>query len=560
MIDEPNQDEATSGDEFNALTIASIRAFVFSIIPPRILVSLLGLVMVGSLLISPSVDLLQPPGRSNKPQVAETIPAPSVLIPKTATVPRSVHGKASRLPRPIEPVYVPDVIVANSLIHMARRGESLTSIARRYLSQTVFMTTAELESAIRQGYIEKGARFPSPGDQVVIPGYETAPIVERAVSIAKGHEVRAIYLTGLMAGSKQGIYLIRRWKELGGNAIVFDVKDSDGSVSVPFNHDLAPNQHHHYIENLPKFARFLHSLGLHSIARIAVFRDEQLVRHHPQMAVLSRRSNQPWRENGKLVWTDPSRPEVQTYNIALAKLAATSGIDEVQFDYIRFPAEGDQKDAQFFFQAKHPEWRRSQAISDFLSRAYSELHPLGVLVSLDVFGVMAWQRQVDLAHTGQDIAAMAGFCDVLSPMIYPSHFFGMDGYAHPGDAPEHFIRESMERFEDVTADSGVVLRPWLQAFAWRTKTYSPGYILRQVIVANDNGGIGYLFWNARNDYSKPFMAMPELRTMPAQSSSAGRHRTERIAKPATAVTAREIPAPHARDAATPHPVTHSTAP
>ena len=78
-------------------------------------------------------------------------------------------------------------------------------------------------------------------------------------------------------------------------------------------------------------------------------------------------------------------------------------------------------------------------------KAYAELHPTGVLLSLDVFGVMAWQRQVDLSHTGQDIVGMAKYCDVLSPMIYPSHFFGMDGIP-PGDAPEHFISESMERF------------------------------------------------------------------------------------------------------------------
>ena len=79
-----------------------------------------------------------------------------------------------------------------------------------------------------------------------------------------------------------------------------------------------------------------------------------------------------------------------------------------------------------------------------------EIHPTGVLLSLDVFGIMAWQRPVDLAHTGQDIVGMAKYCDVLSPMIYPSHFFGMDGIAHPGDAPEHFIGESMERFEKIT--------------------------------------------------------------------------------------------------------------
>ena len=96
-------------------------------------------------------------------------------------------------------------------------------------------------------------------------------------------------------------------------------------------------------------------------------------------------------------------------------------------------------------------------------------------------------------------------------MIYPSHFFGMDGIARPGDAPEHFIGESMDRFEKITEGSGVVIRPWLQAFAWRTKTYSPQYIEVQVLTAKNKGGIGFLFWNANNDYSKPYAAMPEMR-------------------------------------------------
>jgi len=149
-------------------------------------------------------------------------------------------------------------------------------------------------------------------------------------------------------------------------------------------------------------------------------------------------------------------------------------------------------------------------ISDFLERAYGELHPMNVLVSLDVFGVMAWQRNVDLRHTGQDVVKMARHCDVMSPMIYPSHFFGMDGYAHPGDAPEHFISISMDRFVKVTKETGVVLRPWLQAFHWRTKTYSPQYILAQVGASKQHGGDGFLFWNAANDYSKPFAAMPVM--------------------------------------------------
>src|SRR5947208_15659120 len=105
---------------------------------------------------------------------------------------------------------------------------------------------------------------------------------------------------------------------------------------------------------------------------------------------------------------------------------------------------------------------------------------------------------------------MAKYCDVISPMIYPSHFFGMDGYARPGDAPEHFISESMDRFELITKGSGAVIRSWLQAFRWRTKTYSPTSIEVQVITAKRKGGIRYLLWNAGNEHTKRCVAMPAL--------------------------------------------------
>jgi hypothetical protein len=409
-------------------------------------------------------------------------------------------------------------------IHIARAGESVAAVARAYLPVTSFMTVSEFEAAIRR---ENGIQgnFLKRGQQVAIPGLLGERIVERPIPVPRDFEVRAIYLTGLMATSPRGLEMIRRWRQVGGNAVVFDIKDSDGALSigapeipesaagiaaVPFAHPQAGLRRHPPIGSLPKYTRFLHSQGMHAIARIAIFRDEQLVTHHPEVAVRSRRTGQPWRENGKLAWTDPSRAEVQDYNIALARYAAASGVDEVQFDYVRFPAEGDQADAQFAFQTGHPEWKRSDVIAHFLDRAYAEMQRQGVLFSLDVFGVMAWQRPIDLAHTGQDIVAMARRCDVLSPMIYPSHFFGMDGIAHPGDAPEHFISESMVKFGDITKGSGVVLRPWLQAFAWRTKSYSTAYIRTQVSVARENGGIGFLFWNARNYYKQPFLAMPEM--------------------------------------------------
>ena len=74
----------------------------------------------------------------------------------------------------------------------------------------------------------------------------------------------------------------------------------------------------------------------------------------------------------------------------------------------------------------------------------------------------------------------------------------------------------MDRFQLITKGSGVVIRPWLQAFRWRTKTYSPEYIKVQVLTAKNKGGIGFLFWNANNDYSKPYAAMPEMRASKGQ--------------------------------------------
>jgi hypothetical protein len=425
-----------------------------------------------------------------------------------------MQAKADATKKPVPP---PVVVPPGSELYVAQRGDSIPSVARKYLRRTKYLTSSELAEAIRQANHDRQGVFLKSGEQIIIPGILESAIVEKPVPVARDFEVRAVYLTGVMAGSDHGLRIIRHWREVGGNAVVFDIKDSDGIVNIAFDHPLATGQRH-YISDLPKFIHFLHSENMHAIARIATFRDEHLVTTHPELAVKSRSTGQPWRENGKLVWTDPSNPKVQDYDIALAKFVAQAGVDEVQFDYVRFPAEGDQKDAAFNFQTDPPTDRpktngvqRSEVIADFLQRAYAQIHPTGALFSLDVFGVMAWQRPVDLSHTGQDIVAMAKHCDVISPMIYPSHFFGMDGIAHPGDAPEHFISESMDRFKLITKDSGVVIRPWLQAFAWRTKTYSPQYVEVQVEVAKQKGGIGFLFWNANNDYSKPYSAMPEMR-------------------------------------------------
>lgn len=333
---------------------------------------------------------------------------------------------------------------------------------------------------------------------------------------AKTDEIRAIYLTGLMAGSEHGKQIAAAWRANQGNAVVFDIKDADGNVSFESGLPLAGHVSHPYIHDLGAWIAWLHAHGLYAIARVAAFKDERLVKTHPELAIHSRSTGRLWSEHGTPAWVDPSLPEVQNYEISLALAAAAAGADEIQFDYIRFPTEGNQKDTVFHYQSSDPTATRADVITDFLYRARQALQPTGVHLSIDVFGVMAWARPVDLAATGQDILALSYFCDVLSPMIYPSHFFrDFDGITDPGDQPDQLITLSLSRFAADTRDTGVVIRPWLQAFAWHAKTFGPQYIRIQVQAARRQGAVGFLLWNAGNKYRPALEAMPAMTAAPA---------------------------------------------
>lgn len=351
-------------------------------------------------------------------------------------------------------------------------------------------------------------------------------------------EIRAIYFTGLMAGSPHGKQIAEQWRREGGNAIVFDVKDSDGPVSFNSSLPLAGHMKYPYIHDLSAWVEWLHAHGIYVIARIAVFKDERLVHEHPELAIRSRSTGGVWLENGKPTWTDPSLPAVQNYNIALAVEVANAGVDEVQFDYIRFPVGASQKDARFAYQASDPGAARADFISNFLYRAQQALKPSGVHISIDVYGVMAWARDSDLDATGQDVVSLAYFCDVMCPMIYPSHFFhDFDGISDPGDAPEHFIQAGMEKFNGITQDTGVVIRPWLQAFAWRAKTFGPDYIRIQVATERAQHGGGFMLWNAGNRYQVTDEAMPGM------VAGGGKYFLGGFPYPITAVPTVAAPAP-----------------
>lgn len=320
-------------------------------------------------------------------------------------------------------------------------------------------------------------------------------------------EARGIYLTGTSASLKNVASYISYAKRNSGNAVVFDVKDVTGFLNYPTNlSDVKSIQKgiRPPVSDLSLLVQKLKKNNIYSIARVALFQDETLARRHPELAIRLKNGT-PLLVKGRTVWVDPNLKEVRDYNLRIIWEVLQSGVDEIQLDYVRYPAEGDWKSAHYTGISNH--YEKPAVLANFLQQVYTLTSSYGARLSIDVFGVVAWQERLDIKSTGQDMRLLAQAADVLSPMLYPSHFSnGFGGVAFPGDHPYDFIFTGVKKLQDI-AGEGKTIRPWLQAFAWRTSNYNSSYIEKQIEATFDRGEGGFLLWNAKNSYLN--FTMPE---------------------------------------------------
>lgn len=305
--------------------------------------------------------------------------------------------------------------------------------------------------------------------------------------------IRGIYFTGATATSDAGKRLSEKLLASGGNTIVVDINESDGALTYgkpdqkPLLRDLRPQ------------IREWKSRGMYVVARIVAFKDRVVLRARPDLAIRSGGGG-VWRDNNGAVWLDPSNPKTIQYAIDMAKEAAAMGVDEVQYDYVRFPTEGNLGSARFMFDvSKKQKW---EVIRDFLKEARTQLIPLGMRLGADVFGIVGWQPAPNYRTTGQRIECIAPYLDVIYPMGYPSHFgAGFGGHTNPADEPYFFIWRTAQYFVDYARGTGVMIRPWLQSFTYRvTIPYNGAYISEQMRGAFAAGSDGFVLWNAGNGY------------------------------------------------------------
>ena len=335
-----------------------------------------------------------------------------------------------------------------------------------------------------------------------------APVAPARSPVPRTFEGRGVYFTATTMVLPRYQTMMKQLKAAGGNMFVFDAKDEGGIVSwkskVPLARAIKADADGP-IRDLKAKVDEAHKLGIHVAGRIVCFNDPILAKKRKDLAV-KRVGGGVWLENGYLNWVDPSLKENQDYIIDLAKEMAAAGVDEVQFDYIRFPAQGDTQNARYAFDPKKQQ--KHEIITAFTRRAYEELHPLGILVSADVYGIMAWAQPIDVRITGQQMEDMAKHLDVLSPMLYPSHFSkGFAGVANPADQPYMFMHKGLTLLNKKVEGTGVVIRPWMQAMPWRVSAFTPRYITEQLRAGRDTKATGYMMWNAQNRYDTAFAGM-----------------------------------------------------
>ncbi|HUG32501.1 MAG TPA: putative glycoside hydrolase [Acidimicrobiia bacterium] len=273
--------------------------------------------------------------------------------------------------------------------------------------------------------------------------------------------------------------LLRLAADTAVNALVFDTKQEGGRVlydsAVSAAHEMGAVEV--FYDPIERIAQ-AHEHGLYTITRIVSFEDGHRASAFPEDRLVG-------------PWLDPVAPGARQYVLDLAEEACEIGFDEIQFDYVRYPAGST---AEISGQRDLTQEQRVRAISGFLQEARDLLHPMGCAVSAAVFGIVV--SSTDDQGLGQRPEEVSAQVDVLSPMVYPSHYSpGWLGFDDPNDHPYDVTADALAAARPRMA-AGSELRPYLQAFWWTNAQ------IRRSIQAAEDAGTGWLLWNILSNFDR----------------------------------------------------------
>ena len=330
---------------------------------------------------------------------------------------------------------------------------------------------------------------------------EPAPIVHIATHIPTPTAVKALYMTSWVAGTpslRSKVVSILDTTEA--NSVVIDIKDYTGKVSFEVNDpDLAKLRiSDKRIADIDTFIDELHSKNIYVIGRLAAFQDPYMVKLHPEWAVKRASDGGVWKDYKGISWIDAGSKGMWEYLVMLAKESHSRGFDEINFDYIRFPSDGNMKDISYISSTTP----KATVMRNFYEYIHNSLATENVKTSADLFGMTT--VAIDDMGIGQMLVdALVNF-DYVSPMVYPSHFpLTWYGIPKPATEPYKVIKISMgsavERAK-LASTSPLKLRPWLQDFNLGA-TYTPDMVAAQIQATYDVGLTSWMMWDPNNRFT-----------------------------------------------------------
>lgn len=370
-----------------------------------------------------------------------------------------------------------------------------------------------VDDAPKKAFVKAEDLVKYPYDFIEYPveGVSYEPFAKKTYESNPPIKVRGVYVTRTAAVNGDGLldYLLDLAKKTDINTFVIDVKDDNGLLlfKTKAAEKYMPEENERVaIDDIKAFVKRLKDENLYLVARVVTFKSPLYAQKHPERSLKYKDGRGLYSDDDGIYWSTPYGRELWDYNISIAEETADAGFNEIQFDYVRFPATTEEEDQILEFYNEKNE-SKSLVISQFLQEAYRRLSAKEVYVTADLFGWMA--SAVDDQNIGQHWESLANYVDYIAPMMYPSHYgehnFGLAvPDAHPYECIDASIKDAISRNKNLYTPAK--LRPWIQDF---TATWVEGYIpygtnevLAQIKALNDNGIDEYMLWNAGNTYSE----------------------------------------------------------
>jgi hypothetical protein len=326
---------------------------------------------------------------------------------------------------------------------------------------------------------------------------------EKMMHLATPEPVKAIYMTSWVAGTlrlRDGLINFIDNSEI--NSVVIDVKDYTGRISFEAqDKDLQKiGASEKRIADVRAMIKELHSKNIYVIARISVFQDLYFGKQRPDLAVLTK-TGEIWRDRKGISWLDPCSKEVWDYTIAIAHETEKAGFDELNFDYIRFPSDGDMKNIAYKYCEATDS--KSESLRKFFEYLSENLTDTGVPLSADLFGMVT--VNTDDLNIGQVLEKAAPYFDYIAPMVYPSHYpTGFNGLKNPAAKPYEVIFQAMKVASNrliAASSTPHKLRPWIQDFDLGAE-YTAEMVNLEKKAIYDAGLTSWMAWDASNSYTR----------------------------------------------------------